>query len=245
MRRFLASFCCVILLFVLACDSGQHPVRNPLRLDGGYLGVSTGDCKALISGATDGEIAHWNGACDQHGLITGEGRLDLSYGIGAPVASYSGAFEAGVLGGYGRWTSGNDLYAGYFRAGKKDGHGIMTVSRNIYIGFFRDDVKFGPGAIYWSNGDSYTGGWLNDRPNGYGEAEIGGVAVAGQWRLGCLLATPSMGAGRPSEECANIVPGPTVYTSAERKLMRPYETGRSLFSSGCESPDGDTFLLCD
>jgi hypothetical protein len=247
MRRFLISFGITLLFLVLASDSALHPVRNHARAGEGWLWISTGHCKAWTLSAVEGEIAYWNGACDSLGFVTGDGRLDLRDADGSPIESYAGSFVLGFISGFGYWESGAGSYRGYFMTGKKEGKGEELLRGDLYIGHFRDDRKFGRGLMTWKNGDRYEGRWLHDLADGYGDAVISGVAVSGQWRKGCLLADPTLGAGRPAEECAKILPGLTVYSSDELGLMR-WQQEQGLSPWGCQPPKGQFgpgLLLCD
>jgi hypothetical protein len=232
---------------VVAAGNARTLANGAARIYAGYLTVSSGNCKAWTRSAVTNEIADWNGECDDLGFISGKGRLDLYDAEGVPIESYAGTFVVGALDGFGSWTSGNGSYRGDFRDGKKDGKGEQILDGDHYVGRFREDQKSGQGAAVWKNGDRYRGRWLNDWPDGYGEAVISGVVVSGQWRKGCLLADPSMGAGRPSEACTKILPGLTVYSSEELVLMR-WQQEQGLSPWGCQPPKGQSgpgILLCD
>lgn len=262
MRRFLASVAVTLMMLVLVSDMRltQMPnhVLNRARTYPGYLVVSDargGLCRIWTASAVKGEIAHWRGGCDEMGFASGPGELELLRPDGGLIASLAGHFALGALNGQGsvRLPAGDygdgygGSYVGAFREGLKEGQGEEVSPAGRYTGKFQADRKTGRGEMVWASGDRYQGRWLNDRPDGYGEAVIGGVRFAGQWRQGCLLDDPTLGAGRPSEDCAGMKPGLTAYTPDELVLMGIQQEGGELSSWGCQPPKGQSgpgILLC-
>src|SRR5262245_5476114 len=223
MQRFLISAAITILVLILSGDAGFMPSRNQARTGEGFLIISTGHCRVWTTSAIDGEIALWNGRCDDLGFATGTGTLKLQRPDGTSIESYTGEFHIGAINGRGSWQSADGYYIGSFKDGEKDGKGELNLRGERYVGMFRADRRFGLGEMTWSNGETYRGRWLNDMPDGYGEGFIHGVHFAGQWRQGCLLDNPTVGAGMPDAECAKHSPRLTVYTADELSQMQREE----------------------
>ena len=79
--------------------------------------------------------------------------------------------------------------AGCFREGLRHGQGTLTLpgsNGQTYSGQWVDDQKHGWGAMTYANVDSYAGYWRHDVKDGYGTANwvTIGERYRGQWRDG-------------------------------------------------------------
>lgn len=90
--------------------------------------------------------------------------------INASGIIYVGLFVDGNLTGKGiRYTTENDhSYIGDFVNGLREGKGVDKRINSIYDGEFKSDKKWGYGKISFDTGDSYEGGFENNKFSGQG-----------------------------------------------------------------------------
>ena len=80
--------------------------------------------------------------------------------------SYAGPCVNGLAQGEG-YATGIATYRGAFRAGMKDGEGVKTwPNGDRYEGGFAHDKRNGEGSYRYASGDVYTGEWKDDVPTG-------------------------------------------------------------------------------
>lgn len=229
MRRFLLVLAMGCL--VLACNQGTGPVdaersQNHTRVGEGFVYDKNRGCKVWTPSAVEGETARWDGGCDSAGFATGFGRLQLFTRNGALI----------------------ETYAGLLKSGAKTGYGMVRTEQMLFEGVFKLGKRTGSGTLMSANGDGYNGRWLNDYPDGYGEAVVGHVDFVGQWRKGCLLDSKhAVAMGRPLAECRTMMPSMTEYSKEELAAIGLLHKS-DLPAGGCQPPDGDTefftYLLC-
>lgn len=142
------------------------------------------------------------------------------------------------------------LMMGSYEYGRRSGAGKETRDGDRYVGNFRSDRKFGRGTMEWVNGDFYRGYWMNDLPDGYGQAAFGSEFVEGQWRKGCLLDSDRLIAmGQDRVVCEGMEAGLTAY-SVEELTELGIKARPQLAPGGCRPPKGfegewSSYLLCD
>jgi 1-phosphatidylinositol-4-phosphate 5-kinase len=100
------------------------------------------------------------------------------------------------------WANG-DRYEGEYRGGTEDGRGIYVwADGSRYEGEWREGKITGRGTKTWASGMRYDGEWRDDRPDGVGEAVIGGSRYVGTWVAGCFReGGRRVALGRPLSRC--------------------------------------------
>ena len=138
---------------------------------------------------------------------------------------YDGQFENDVFNGQGdfKWSNGY-RYVGTFDNAQLNGRGILTNEHNksIFEGVFYKNTFHGKGNYTWGNSEStfegsyengikqgkgvlkkkngfvYRGGFLDNKPHGYGEVEIGSKKYKCTWRNGETVEVPTIIGNQPT-----------------------------------------------
>lgn len=93
------------------------------------------------------------------------GRDDYYEGEWHEESSYfrSSTWERDGLGIY--IYKNGDFYLGYWKSGKRHYKGVHVTEKNesYYIGDFKDNKRHGYGEFHDKDGNSYIGGWADDK----------------------------------------------------------------------------------
>jgi hypothetical protein len=71
----------------------------------------------------------------------------------------------------------------------KHGHGIYHKDGDVYTGNFKYNKRHGQGTIEFSNGNSYSGAWINDHMHGFGTFNTSLGMYTGQIQYGLMHGT--------------------------------------------------------
>lgn len=109
---------------------------------------------------------------------------------------YIGNFENSQL--YGKGILSNEkthsIYNGEFKKNTFHGNGTYTwgSTETSYEGQYENGIKQGKGIIKKANGFMFNGGFIDNRPHGYGEVNIGSKRYKCIWRNGETVETPQI-----------------------------------------------------
>ena len=83
---------------------------------------------------------------------------------------YHGAYVDNMMDGYGKYTWANgSTYEGYYSKDARNGEGVLIInngeSMERYDGEWKNDKKSGSGVQEYSNGDRYSGKFINGLPD--------------------------------------------------------------------------------
>ena len=143
--------------------------ETPDPTDPNWIEVANQPCKVWHENADKVRRLTWDGDC-VGGVVTGRGKLTISFKDSWFVGFYQGNVHHGRPEGWGIFTdNGGHRYEGEFVEWDFHGQGTKTyVNGDRYEGNWIKGKRSGHGVYTWAGGQRYDGDWVRDKRTGRG-----------------------------------------------------------------------------